>query len=166
MAKDRPRRYPRTPRLVIDVTQEVIDRAIVEGQRDSSHLHDRGGDQGITSVGLKYRSGPPNDPGDRSGAGTPCDLPPCGPSGGDFGHFVAPLFAVDGRGGNNAATDFGGDLGYMRPRVRSDPEVTHTVRLTSAHSAERALRVGLVVVPKFAVFLDTLLAMIATQPQA
>ena len=45
-------------------------------------------------------------------------------------------------------------------------DVTHTIRLGSAISIERALLIGLVVLPQYAVVLDALLAMLVTQPPA
>lgn len=54
---------------------------------------------------------------------------------------------------------------YYVPEGEDAPAaVTHVVRVQSQQSAERVLRIGLAVVPKFAAFLDTLLAMIATAP--
>lgn len=43
-------------------------------------------------------------------------------------------------------------------------DATHVLRFGSAQASERALRIAAVCVPEFAVFLDMLLAMIATQP--
>jgi hypothetical protein len=55
---------------------------------------------------------------------------------------------------------------YYVPEGEVPPaDATHRMRLTSMQSAERALTIAAVVKPEFAVFLDALLAMIATQPQ-
>ena len=55
---------------------------------------------------------------------------------------------------------------YYVPEGEAAPDdATHRLRLTSMHSAERGLTIALVVKPQFAVFLDALLAMIATQPR-
>lgn len=43
-------------------------------------------------------------------------------------------------------------------------DATHTLQLQSVASDERSLTVALVVKPQFAVFLDMLLSMLATQP--
>ena len=55
---------------------------------------------------------------------------------------------------------------YYVPEGEAPPaDATHTLRLGSVQSAERHLTIALVVKPEFAVFLDALLAMIATQPR-
>lgn len=55
-------------------------------------------------------------------------------------------------------------LWYIPEGSEAPPECTHKLRLSSLLSPERALTVGIVVVGEFAVFVDAILAMIATQP--
>jgi hypothetical protein len=57
-------------------------------------------------------------------------------------------------------------LYYVPDGAQVPADATHSVRLSSRQSAERALLIAAVVVPEFAVFLDALLAMIATQPKS
>ena len=55
-------------------------------------------------------------------------------------------------------------LWYLPAGTAPSADVTHVVAVASATSAERQLRIGCVVVPKYAALVDALLAMIATQP--
>jgi hypothetical protein len=68
--------------------------------------------------------------------------------------------------GNPAAQKYVSKLWYVPDGQPVPADVTHTIRLASQLSPERALTIGLVVLPEFALVLDALLAMIATQPPA
>lgn len=45
------------------------------------------------------------------------------------------------------------------------PDVTQIVTVASVTSADRVLRLGVVMVPKYAALIDMLLAMVVTQPK-
>ena len=56
------------------------------------------------------------------------------------------------------------DKVYYLPELEAVPDdVTHIIRLASVQSAERQFRIGFVCKQQFAVFLDAILALIATQ---
>lgn len=55
-------------------------------------------------------------------------------------------------------------LWYIPDGDTAPADVTHTLRLGSQSSIERHLTIGLVATPQFAVILETLLALAATQP--
>lgn len=65
---------------------------------------------------------------------------------------------------NPSAQKYITKLWYIPQGQKPPADVTHTVRLGSVASPERALSIGLVVKPEFALLLDALLAMAATQP--
>jgi hypothetical protein len=55
-------------------------------------------------------------------------------------------------------------LWYVPEGTVPPPDTTHVLRLSSAASAERHLTIGVVATAKLAVILETLLALVATQP--
>lgn len=65
---------------------------------------------------------------------------------------------------NPQAQKYVSKLWHLIPGQPVPADVTHKIALQSETSAERALAIGCVVVPEFAMFLDMLLAMIATNP--
>jgi hypothetical protein len=66
--------------------------------------------------------------------------------------------------GNAAAQQYVTKLWYLPAGQPAPPDVTHRIAVTSNVSADRALTIGLVVKPQYAVMLDALLALVATQP--
>lgn len=66
---------------------------------------------------------------------------------------------------NPEAQKYVSKLWYQPEGQNPNPATTHTFRIASVRSDQRALTVGLVVKPEFAAALDALLAMIATAPQ-
>ncbi len=68
--------------------------------------------------------------------------------------------------GNQAAQKYVSKLWYLRDDEPPPPDVTHTIRLASILAADRALVIGIAVVPPYAVMLDAILALVATQPPA
>jgi hypothetical protein len=65
---------------------------------------------------------------------------------------------------NPDAQKYVSKIWYVQEGTPVPTDCTHTLRLQSTVSDERALTVGVVGVPPFPAFLDALLAMIATQP--
>lgn len=65
---------------------------------------------------------------------------------------------------NPEAQKYVSKIWYVSEGDPLPPDVTHQVRLNSVISAERALTLGVVCTPQTAVFVDMLLAMIATNP--
>lgn len=65
---------------------------------------------------------------------------------------------------NPAAQKYVTKLWYVPAGLEPPPDVTHMIELRSQLSAERSISIGLVVVPEFAIILDGLLGLIATQP--
>ena len=65
---------------------------------------------------------------------------------------------------NPDAQQYVSKLYYVPEGATPPAEVTHVLRLQSEASPERALTIGVVVVPRYAAMLDVLLALIATQP--
>lgn len=57
-------------------------------------------------------------------------------------------------------------LWYLPEGSVPPPDVTHQLRLHSLTAADRAISIGLVVYPQYALMLDAILALIATQPPA
>lgn len=55
-------------------------------------------------------------------------------------------------------------LWYLPEGTTPPLDVTHTIRLQSLTATDRAISIGLVVYPQYALMLDALLALIATQP--
>ena len=55
-------------------------------------------------------------------------------------------------------------LYYLQDSTPMPEDATHVIRLASAVSQERALIIGVAVLPQYAVILDALLALLATQP--
>lgn len=66
---------------------------------------------------------------------------------------------------NTAAQKYVEKLWYIPEGEAPPPEVTHVIKLSSVASAERQLKIGLVVKPGFAQMLDALLAMLGTRPK-
>lgn len=64
---------------------------------------------------------------------------------------------------NPGAQQYVKKLYYLPDHAAVPGEVTHFLRFSSALSAERALRVGLVVMPGYAALVEAMLAMITTQ---
>lgn len=63
---------------------------------------------------------------------------------------------------NPQAQKYVSKLYYVEDGALPPEDVTHTVELQSMTSDDRTLTVGAVVKPEFAVFLDAILAMVAT----
>jgi hypothetical protein len=65
---------------------------------------------------------------------------------------------------NPDAQQYVSQLYYVPEMARLPEDATHVVRLASAPAPERQVTIAAVVVPKYAVVVDLLLAMVATTP--
>jgi hypothetical protein len=65
---------------------------------------------------------------------------------------------------NPEAQQYISKLWYLPADQPPPPDVTDTLRLQSQTAADRAMTIGLVLYPQYALMLDALLALIATQP--
>jgi hypothetical protein len=66
--------------------------------------------------------------------------------------------------GNPEAQKYVTKLWYVPEGQQAPTECTHKIRLNSVSAQERALSVGVVATKEFALFLDMVLSMIATNP--
>jgi hypothetical protein len=55
-------------------------------------------------------------------------------------------------------------LYYVPAGTAAPADATHQVRVSSVQSVERALTIAMVVVPQYAVMLESILALVGTQP--